>query len=439
MDDQFLGHELEEWYPMEPQYGPPLPRFLNIYWPWYKAPTPPTPGLASLYGKVTDSATGAAIPSAAVSLDSVSGATDASGNYQFLNFSPGTYSVTASKEGYLTQATSVTLAEGTNQLNIALQPTEVPPLGADIRLENLNISPAEVQVGLAVTISVTVKNYGTQAGTKLVTCKVDGGTATQEVSLEPGQSQNLSFQSVPTEAKTYQVTVDGLTGSFTATGGPLPGKANLYGVVTDFQTGKPISGVQVTPEVGIPIFTDARGYYEFLNIGSEPFPFGIKLLFKNDGYNDKTLIAALYEGNNEINVEMVPVTVPPPENWVYSNFQAHYNPSDLHIYLSADITGGGPVSDKNVALWERWVLTTPGYSHPNEKWHESFDDETMLAVGPGGISLVPGETYHWDARYGGVYRFPNMWPWLILAGATIKLQLRDSDGGQSEVVSIVAR
>jgi len=30
--------ELENWLPMEPTMGPPLPRFLNILWPWYKPP-----------------------------------------------------------------------------------------------------------------------------------------------------------------------------------------------------------------------------------------------------------------------------------------------------------------------------------------------------------------------------------------------------------------
>jgi len=30
--------EIENWLPMEPALGPPLPRFLSIYWPWYKPP-----------------------------------------------------------------------------------------------------------------------------------------------------------------------------------------------------------------------------------------------------------------------------------------------------------------------------------------------------------------------------------------------------------------
>lgn len=28
--------KLENWLPMEPGMGPPLPRFLQIFWPWYK-------------------------------------------------------------------------------------------------------------------------------------------------------------------------------------------------------------------------------------------------------------------------------------------------------------------------------------------------------------------------------------------------------------------
>lgn len=34
---------IENWMPMEPAKGPPLPRFLGIYWPWYKPELPPLP------------------------------------------------------------------------------------------------------------------------------------------------------------------------------------------------------------------------------------------------------------------------------------------------------------------------------------------------------------------------------------------------------------
>jgi len=34
--------ELEDWKPMDPSLGPPLPRFLLIYWPWVITPPPGT-------------------------------------------------------------------------------------------------------------------------------------------------------------------------------------------------------------------------------------------------------------------------------------------------------------------------------------------------------------------------------------------------------------
>ena len=43
---------------------------------------------------------------------------------------------------------------------------------ADIRVENLTISPSEVYIGETVTISVTATNYGTAAGSRNIICTV---------------------------------------------------------------------------------------------------------------------------------------------------------------------------------------------------------------------------------------------------------------------------
>ncbi|GAI87191.1 unnamed protein product, partial [marine sediment metagenome] len=43
---------------------------------------------------------------------------------------------------------------------------------ADIRVENLEISPSEVNVGEPVTISVRAKNYGSAVGSKKIVCTV---------------------------------------------------------------------------------------------------------------------------------------------------------------------------------------------------------------------------------------------------------------------------
>jgi len=139
---EFLGHALKDWLPQEPNQGPPLPEFLNIYWPWVKKELPPE---------------------------------------------------------------------------------EQPPAGAaDIRVENLTISPAQVNVGDKVTVSITATNYGTASGSKTITLSVDGTTSSQTVTLAPSQSQQINFEVTTDVAKVYQVSVDGLTGSFKAVAAAYP-------------------------------------------------------------------------------------------------------------------------------------------------------------------------------------------------------------------------
>ncbi|GAI61056.1 unnamed protein product, partial [marine sediment metagenome] len=94
------------------------------------------------------------------------------------------------------------------------------PPGAEFRVSNLVISPTEVNPGQPVTITCTVTNIGAAAGDYTV---VLGGDFMAEkiVSLEPGQSETVSFEVTPAEAKTFQVSVNGLTGSFVATPAPM--------------------------------------------------------------------------------------------------------------------------------------------------------------------------------------------------------------------------
>ncbi len=98
-------------------------------------------------------------------------------------------------------------------------PWYTPP-GAEFSVSNLVISPTEVNPGQPVTITCTAANIGAAAGDYTV---VLGGDfmAEKTVSLEPGQSEAVSFEVTPAEAKTFQVSVDGLTGSFVATEVPV--------------------------------------------------------------------------------------------------------------------------------------------------------------------------------------------------------------------------
>ncbi|GAI60029.1 unnamed protein product, partial [marine sediment metagenome] len=90
------------------------------------------------------------------------------------------------------------------------------PPGAEFSVSNLVISPTEVNPGQPVTITCTVTNIGAAAGDYTVHLGGDF-MAERAVALEPGQSEAVSFEVTPAEAKTFHVSVDGLTGSFVAT------------------------------------------------------------------------------------------------------------------------------------------------------------------------------------------------------------------------------
>ena len=63
-------------------------------------PPPPPPGLANLYGVVTDANTGQPIPDVLVTLNGLEAHTDSAGNYTFEELEPGEYVLQFSKAGY---------------------------------------------------------------------------------------------------------------------------------------------------------------------------------------------------------------------------------------------------------------------------------------------------------------------------------------------------
>lgn len=99
---------------------------------------------------------------------------------------------------------------------IALAALPTPP-GAEFKVSDLIISPAEVTPEQIVTISCTVTNIGTEAGTYTVHLGGDF-VAEQIVELAPGESKTIAFEVTPTVPKTYNVSVDGLTGTFSVVG-----------------------------------------------------------------------------------------------------------------------------------------------------------------------------------------------------------------------------
>lgn len=97
---------------------------------------------------------------------------------------------------------------------------EVAGVAPQFEVSNLVISPTEVNPGQVVTISCLVRNIGSEAGSYTVHLGGDF-VSEQTVTLAPGESKSVSFEVTPAVAKTYQVSVDGLSGSFVATEEPV--------------------------------------------------------------------------------------------------------------------------------------------------------------------------------------------------------------------------
>jgi len=90
------------------------------------------------------------------------------------------------------------------------------PAPAAFELDELNIDPDEVEVGESVFVTVEVTNTGDLAGTAEVELLIDGETeATATKLVSPGATELITFTVSRDTAGTYEVAVDGLTGSFT--------------------------------------------------------------------------------------------------------------------------------------------------------------------------------------------------------------------------------
>jgi hypothetical protein len=106
---------------------------------------------------------------------------------------------------------------------VSAQITHFTPFGiiahtgpAAFVVSDLTISPTEVNAGETVTISVQVINNGDLAGSSNLTLKVNNVyVASKDVLLAGGATQSVEFTVTEDVGGTYNVDVNGLTGTFT--------------------------------------------------------------------------------------------------------------------------------------------------------------------------------------------------------------------------------
>lgn len=98
--------------------------------------------------------------------------------------------------------------------------TEAPPPAA-FQVSSLNISPGAVYTDETVTITVLVTNTGGQPASYQVVLNINGVTEkTKEVTIDPGASEEVSFNIIEGDVGMYSVDINGATGNFAVNSRP---------------------------------------------------------------------------------------------------------------------------------------------------------------------------------------------------------------------------
>lgn len=136
--------------------------------------------------------------------------------------------------------------------------SRVPDIG-EFEVSDLSIVPATGETGDVFTVSVKVSNIGNETGMYTVNLKIDGSTEeTDTVSLAPEMGETVTWTVSQATAGTYDVDVNGLTGSFEVTEPPVPVEP------AEFQYGS-LNVLPEDPEEG----TDVTISVAVENIGGE--------------------------------------------------------------------------------------------------------------------------------------------------------------------------
>lgn len=158
---------------------------------------------------------------------------------------------------------------------------------AAFELSDLSVSPAEVEPGEEVIVSVTVSNVGEEAGSYTVELWVDDvSVGAEEVELDGGESTTVSFTVEKEDEATHSVEVDGLTGSFAVAAPPppppppplRPAEFEVSDLVVEPDVVEPGEGVSVSVEVS--------------NVGEESGSHEVELKLDGEVVDSETVVIA---------------------------------------------------------------------------------------------------------------------------------------------------
>jgi thermitase len=234
----------------------------------------------SITGLVTDAKDGSPIVAAAVNDGTRTTTTDAAGRYTITAVSPGSYQVTASKEGYQTSSLAGTVLSGSAavanfSLNEIIVPGSITGLVTDAK-DGSAISGAQVSDGIRTVL--------TDAAGKYTIDNVSPGSYQVVASKEGYQTSSLTINVLSGSTAVANFSLSQII---------VPG--SITGLVTNAKDGSAISGAQVSDGTKTAL-TDAAGKYTIDNVS----PGTYQVVASKEGYQTSSLIINVLSGSTAV-------------------------------------------------------------------------------------------------------------------------------------------
>ena len=209
--------------------------------------------------------------------------------------------------------------------------------------------------------------------------------AEQTVELQSGESKEVTFEATPHEAKTYQVSVDGLTGSFTALS-----RADLSGIITDSLDGSKIAGAKVTLD-GLVAYADVSGLYSFYGLA----PGSYNGLVEKDHYEPLGFTAHLISGENFLDLAIDPILLASVVIGIRTKASEPGITTPQYGYKSRLTFNGHLVGTEyieNTSFYNNYTLLLPANPDTDQPWRETDLDKYEFGVWLWASAWVTGET-----------------------------------------------
>ena len=183
-------------------------------------------------------------------------------------------------------------------------PLIIPPLPPI--LSDLTITPEEVELGGDVTISLVVTSIDSQSFTYIVTMRIGELTLLVDVELDAYEAETVSRTITPDAVGDYDVTVDGMTGSFTVKTLPIPLKPAEF-IISGLTVSpsKVSEGEEVTVSVTITNIGEMTGTHTLEIMIDEEKPEGPPIETVLEGGASTTITIKVIEapGDHTVKVE----------------------------------------------------------------------------------------------------------------------------------------